>query len=136
MNSPSNADAGALAHRLGCDLHTEALFENLGELGCIPGALFGKPLLHVLFYFLGNARRVARGSAVGQPLQAPLSPAVEVASDARWRATGVRGDGLHVRAPVREAQNLGTQAHLGLEIRVLLDLPEPGVFFLCQSDVS
>ncbi len=33
-------------------------------------------------------------------------------------------------------RNLGTQAHLGLEIRVLLDLSEPGVFFLGESDVS
>jgi hypothetical protein len=37
---------------------------------------------------------------------------------------------------MREAQDLGAKAHLGLEIRVLLDLPEPGVFFLGQSDVS
>jgi hypothetical protein len=31
---------------------------------------------------------------------------------------------------------MSTQAHLGLEIRVLLDLSESGVFFLGQSVVS
>jgi hypothetical protein len=49
---------------------------------------------------------------------------------------GVRGDLFHVRAPIRKAQNLGAQAHFGLEIRILLDLSEPGVLFLSESDVS
>lgn len=35
-----------------------------------------------------------------------------------------------------EAQDLGAQAHFGLEIRVLLSLSETGVFFLCQSNES
>jgi hypothetical protein len=84
----------------------------------------------------GDAWRIAWSSPVGQSLQAPLYPAVEVASDTRRRAAGVRGDLFHVRAPIRKAQNLGAQAHFGLEIRILLDLSKPGVFILSESDVS
>ena len=39
-------------------------------------------------------------------------------------------------SPTGETQNLGTQAHLGLEIRVLLDLSQTSVFFLDQSNES
>ena len=99
-------------------------------MGGVVGALLGEPLLHAPPRLFGDARRIARSSTVGQPLQASLAPAVEVPSDARRRAAGVRGDLLHVRAPVREAQDLGAKAHLGLEIRVLLDLSELGIFFL------
>jgi len=83
-----------------------------------------------------DARRVARGAPVGQTLQAPPPPAVEVASYARRRAADLRGDLLHVRAPIPETQDLGAQTHFGLEVRILLDLCEPVVFLLRQSDVS
>ena len=35
-----------------------------------------------------------------------------------------------------KAQNLGAQTDFGFEIRVLLYLSQPGIFFLCQSDGS
>jgi hypothetical protein len=119
-----------LAHRLRRDHDSEFLLEHLGQLGGVPRPPFGEPPPHVLPHLFGYARRIARGRAVGQALQAPLVPAVEVPGYARRGAAGVRGDLLHVRSTIREAQDLGAKAHLGLEIRVLLNLPEPGIFFL------
>jgi hypothetical protein len=97
---------------------------------------FGDLLLHEGFHLSSDAWRIAWSSPVGLSLRAPLYLAVEVASDTRRRAAGVRGDLFHVRATIRKAQNLGAQAHFGHEIRILLDLSEPGVFFLSGADVS
>src|SRR3954453_20247515 len=125
-----------LADGFGGDLYPEALRKSLGKLGGVPGALLGKLLPQESFRLLGYARRVARSRTVGQSLQAAPFPAVQIAPDTGLATPGVGGDGLHVGAPLGEAQNLGAQAHLGLEIGVLLDLSQSSVFFLGQSNES
>src|SRR5215208_6595215 len=125
-----------LTHGLGRQPYPELLLQGLGQLLGVPGALLGEFAAHEVPHLTANARRVAWGAPVGQTLQAPPRPAVEVPSYARRRAAGVRGDLLHVRAPIGETQDLGAQTHFGLEVRILLDLSEPVVFLLRQSDVS
>jgi hypothetical protein len=111
-----------LADGLGRDLHSEALSKNLGQLGGVPSALLGELAFHKGSCLLGDPRRTARSRPIEETLQTLLFEAVEVTTNARSGAPGVSGDGLHVFAPVGEAQNLGTQTHFGFEVGSLLDL--------------
>src|SRR5688500_18442325 len=79
-----------LTHRLGRQPYPELLLQGLGQLLGVPGALLGEFAPHEVPHCPADARRVAGGAPVGQTLQAPPPPAVDVASYTDRRAAGVR----------------------------------------------
>jgi hypothetical protein len=73
----------------GDDLHSKALRKSLGKLGGIPSAFLAKLAFHEGSGLLGDTWRIARSPPIEKTLEAPLFPAVEVATDARPAAPGV-----------------------------------------------
>ena len=108
--------------------------KSRGQLRGVPRPLLASlPSMYRLHLF-GYARRVARSRAVGEALEAPLAPPVEVAGYARRRRVRCRRRSAPYSIPGPRGGGLGRAVDLVSQVGILLDLPSVSRLPLRQFD--